>query len=182
MEISSKSSHSCLAAVDVIKLPQLCLGTVQFGLPYGITNQAGQVPEAEVCRILELAVASGIDLLDTAQSYGTSETVLGRCWPTNAPRRLISKLPAGAARQSWEGSLRTSLQRLQASRLEGFLLHRASDLLALDGEALMSWLEGLRTRSGEAYGVSIYDASELDGLPLDRLQIVQLPYLFTTNA
>ena len=31
------------------KAPQLCLGTVQFGLPYGITNQAGQVPEEEPC-------------------------------------------------------------------------------------------------------------------------------------
>jgi aryl-alcohol dehydrogenase-like predicted oxidoreductase len=156
--------------------PQLCLGTVQFGLPYGITNQVGQVPEAEVRRILDLAAASGISLLDTAQAYGTAETVLGRCWPTDAPRRLISKLPAGAPRQSWEDSLITSLQRLQASKLDGFLLHRASDLLAPDGEALLDWLEGLRERGlVERIGVSIYDASELEGLPLDRLQLVQLP-------
>ena len=155
---------------------QLCLGTVQFGLPYGITNQAGQVPEAEVRRILDLAAASGISLLDTAQAYGTAETVLGRCWPTEAPRRLISKLPAGAPRQSWEESLITSLQRLQAPKLDGFLLHRASDLLAPDGQALMDWLEGLRYRGlVERIGVSIYDASELEGLPLDRLQLVQLP-------
>lgn len=156
--------------------PQLCLGTVQFGLPYGITNQAGQVPAAEVRRILDLAAASGISLLDTAQAYGTAESVLGRCWPTDAPRRLISKLPAGAPRQSWEESLITSLKRLQASKLEGFLLHRASDLLAPDGEALLDWLEGLRDRGlVERIGVSIYDASELEGLPLDHLQLVQLP-------
>ncbi len=41
--------------------PQLCLGTAQFGLPYGITNQYGQVPESEVIGILELASKSGID-------------------------------------------------------------------------------------------------------------------------
>jgi len=156
--------------------PQLSLGTVQFGMPYGITNHAGQVPEAEVCRILALAAASGIDLFDTAQGYGTAETVLGRCWPKDAPRRLISKLPAGAPRQSWEEKLLNSLQRLQSSHLDGFLLHRASDLLSPDGEALLSWLEGLRHRGlVERIGVSIYDAYELEGLPLDRLQIVQLP-------
>jgi len=156
--------------------PQLCLGTVQFGLPYGITNQSGQVDEVEVGRILDLAAASGISLLDTAQAYGTAEAVLGHCWPTDAPRRLISKLPAGAPRQSWEESLITSLQRLQAPKLEGFLLHRALDLLAPDGAALLDWLEGLRDRGLVArIGVSIYDASELEGLPLDRLQLVQLP-------
>lgn len=155
---------------------QLCLGTAQFGLPYGITNKTGQVPEVEVHRILDLASASGIDLLDTAQAYGTAETVLGRCWPKGAQRRLISKLPSGASQQSWEESLITSLQRLQASKLDGFLLHSASDLLAPDGKALMDWLEGLRERGlVERIGVSIYDASELEGLALDRLQLVQLP-------
>ena len=150
--------------------PKLCLGTVQFGLPYGITNQAGQVPEVEVSRILDLATASGIELLDTAQAYGTSEMVLGRCWPKGAPRRLISKLPAGTGQESWEESLVASLERLQTPQLDGFLLHRASDLLASEGKALMDWLEGLRERGlVERIGVSIYVASELDGLPLDRL-------------
>lgn len=156
--------------------PQLCLGTVQFGLPYGITNQAGQVPEAEVRRILELAASSGISLLDTAQAYGTAETVLGHCWPIDAPRRLISKLTAGAPQQSWEESLITSLRRLRAPKLDGFLLHHASDLLTPDGEALLHWLESLRGRGlVDRIGVSIYESSDLEGLPLDRLQLVQLP-------
>lgn len=155
---------------------QLCLGTVQFGLPYGITNKAGQVPEVEVGRILDLAASSGIDLVDTAQAYGSAETVLGRCWPTGAPRRIISKLTAAAGRQSWEESLIASLERLRTPKLDGFLLHRASDLLAPDGKELMDWLEGLRERGlVERIGVSVYNSSELDELPLDRLQLVQLP-------
>ena len=157
-------------------LPELCLGTVQFGLPYGVTNQGGQVPEEEVRRILDLAAASGISLLDTAQAYGTAEKVLGSCWPADAPRRLISKLPAEAPRQRWEESLVTSLQRLQTPKLHGLLLHRAADLLAPDGDELLNWLEGLRNRGQvERIGVSIYEASELEGLPLNRLQLVQLP-------
>ena len=45
-----------------------------------------------------------------------------------------------------------------------------------DGAALLDWLEDLRDRGlVERIGVSIYDASELEGLPLNRLQLVQLP-------
>ena len=102
--------------------------------------------------------------------------MLGHCWPIDVPRRLISKLAAGAPRHSWEESLITSLRQLQTSKLDGFLLHRASDLLTPDGEALLHWLESLRDRGlVDRIGVSIYEASDLEGLPLDRLQLVQLP-------
>ena len=65
---------------------------------------------------------------------------------------------------------------MQAPKLDGFLLHRASDLLASEGNELLYWLESLRDRGlVDRIGVSIYDASEIEGLPLDRLQLVQLP-------
>ena len=156
--------------------PQLCLGTVQFGLPYGVTNTAGQVPEQEVIRILKFAALEGIELLDTAQSYGSAERVLGRCWPSGAKRRLISKLPAQAPPESWETALQASLEHLGAEYLDGFLLHRPADLLGPQAARLLDWLESARERAlVKRIGVSIYDASDLDGLPLDRLQLVQLP-------
>ena len=157
-------------------LPHLCLGTVQFGLPYGITNNRGQVPADVVTRILQTASSSGVKYLDTAQAYGISEQILGDCWPVGAPRCLISKLPAGIPKHRWEESLITSLRHLQATQLDGYLLHRASDLLSDDGDDLLLWLESLRDRNlVKRIGVSIYDASELENLPLDRLQLVQLP-------
>ena len=45
---------------------KLALGTVQFGLPYGITNSTGQVAQDEVIRILQRARGLGVDVLDTA--------------------------------------------------------------------------------------------------------------------
>ena len=59
------------------------MGTVQFGINYGITNKVGKVNKKEVRNILQLAVESGIELLDTAQAYGSSETILGECGPMN---------------------------------------------------------------------------------------------------
>ena len=74
--------------------PRLCLGTVQFGLSYGITNSGGQVSEIEVARILRMAEQSDVCWLDTAQAYGSAEEVLGRQLPQGHQLRLISKLPA----------------------------------------------------------------------------------------
>jgi len=157
-------------------MPELCLGTVQFGLPYGITNASGQVADDEVRLILRVATASGIELFDTAQAYGSSESVLGRCWLSESPRRLISKLSPDASPESWERRFQRSLERLHVSTLDGFLLHRASALSESDGDQLIDWLESLLARGlVKRIGVSIYDASELDKLPLDRLQLIQLP-------
>lgn len=61
-----------------LKLSRLMLGTVQFGLPYGVANRSGQ-PSLETIRaILAYACEHGINCLDTASGYGTSEEVLGR--------------------------------------------------------------------------------------------------------
>jgi aryl-alcohol dehydrogenase-like predicted oxidoreductase len=155
---------------------QLCLGTAQFGLPYGITNIDGQVHESEVRSILNLASQVGITYLDTAQAYGSAEEVVGRCIPPSSNHRLISKLSAHARQETWEVDFQASLKRLSIDRLDSFLLHSSSDLRGPSGEKLLNWLEGLRRRGlVDRIGISIYQANELKGLPLDRLQIIQLP-------
>ncbi len=59
-------------------LSALMLGTVQFGLPYGVANQHGQPEYRDVLKIIEAAIEGGINCFDTASMYGTSEEVLGR--------------------------------------------------------------------------------------------------------
>ena len=57
---------------------KLALGTVQFGLDYGISNIGGQVSLEEARKVLKLAKEYDIDTLDTASGYGNSEKVLGK--------------------------------------------------------------------------------------------------------
>jgi len=58
---------------------KLALGTAQFGSDYGITNQTGQVKFNEILAILDLAWENGINTMDSAKAYGTSEEVIGNC-------------------------------------------------------------------------------------------------------
>jgi len=45
---------------------KLALGTAQFGLKYGIANNAGRVPADEARKIVLEAAQRGMDVLDTA--------------------------------------------------------------------------------------------------------------------
>jgi aryl-alcohol dehydrogenase-like predicted oxidoreductase len=163
--------------------PELCLGTAQFGLPYGITNTKGRVTEDEVKRILELAAQAGIRFLDTAQAYGEAEIVLGRTMLQGHAFRLISKLPAQNQpcftekdRQDWEESFQRSCKLLQQPDLDALLLHQAADLRKPGGHHLLQWLLSLRERGlVRRLGVSIYSADDLVGVEPDLLNLVQLP-------
>jgi aryl-alcohol dehydrogenase-like predicted oxidoreductase len=168
---------------------RLALGTVQLGLPYGVANQAGQVPVEEGARILALARSAGLDTVDTAIAYGTSEEVLGRLGV--AGLRVVTKLPplpadgleSHAAVLGWvRTQVQGSLARLGVPRLHGLLLHRSTDLCGRHGLALRAAFEAL-VGDGVAVrtGVSIYDPAELDALArseagLVGVSLVQAPF------
>src|SRR5690606_14637830 len=74
--LSQKSKNS------LNKKLRIGLGTVQFGLPYGISNKIGQPDKQEVIEVLKTARFLGISLLDTASAYGTAELLLGEIGTT----------------------------------------------------------------------------------------------------
>jgi aryl-alcohol dehydrogenase-like predicted oxidoreductase len=162
-------------------MAKLSLGTAQFGLDYGVSNTRGQISLAEAHAILELAKLRGIEILDTAPAYGTSEQVLGEL-KAAAQFKLISKTPqfrrdeilaedAAQVRQSIE----TSLEKLGAEHLHGVLVHWPGDLLARGGDLLWGALSGARSEGlVHSIGVSVYDPAELltlmDRYPIDVMQ------------
>lgn len=165
-------------------MTQLALGTVQFGLDYGISNGMGQTPLDEVRAILECAAAQGIDMLDTAPAYGESESVLGCCLPLSGQFAVVSKVPRMGAQERAADfgplvrqSCQQSLQRTGQSRLYGLLVHHADDCLQVGGEAIYREMEQLK-REGltERIGFSLYDAQQIEEL-LARytMDFVQLP-------
>ena len=160
---------------------RLALGTVQFGLPYGVANEGGQVPLAEAQAIVEQARKNGLDTVDTAIAYGDSEERLGRIGL--AGWRVITKLPplpdAGGGIPDWvRATVADSLERLRVKELYGLLLHRADDLLAPSGEEAYAALVRLK-RGGlvRKIGVSIHGPEILDKvIPRFSLDLIQAPF------
>ena len=160
---------------------KLALGTVQFGLPYGVSNHTGQTPLLEAARIVELARSSGISVLDTAMVYGDSEARLGKIGVESF--KVVTKLPTLPEScpnpKKWvEEQVEGSLQRLGQERLYGLLLHNPTQVLSAKGNQLFEVLQAFKTRGlVEKIGISIYSPSELDELfPLFPFDIVQSPF------
>lgn len=157
---------------------KLALGTVQFGLEYGVANREGRVSMEAAAAIVRQARLAGMDTLDTAASYGDSEARLGSIGV--ADWRVVSKLPAVPDAcddvAGWVAAqARASIERLEVPALHGLLLHRPEQLLAPGGERLFRALQQLKSDGVVGkIGVSIYEPVELDAIwsrfPCDMVQ------------
>ena len=119
-------------------VPDLCLGTMTFGK---------QTAEADAHAQLDLALAHGINFIDTAEmyavppraeTYGTTETIVGR-WLVRQPRDriVVATKVAGPARAlTWirngppaldraniRAALEGSLRRLQTDYVDLYQIH-----------------------------------------------------------
>lgn len=151
---------------------RLALGTVQFGLNYGISNPNGKVPDHELTQLLHQAHQLGITLLDTAQAYGDAEVRLGEV--TTGQYQIVSKLAPGITAKTVRMAIQTSQHNLRQSQLYGLMLHRIQDysedlwqiLLSLQAEGII-----------RQCGISVYSPQELDFWfkKYPRPDLVQLP-------
>lgn len=161
---------------------RLALGTVQFGMAYGIANRTGQVQLPEIQKILTAARDAKIDTLDTAIGYGSAEENLGDAGVEGW--NVVSKLPeipgdgAGGGPGSWAKlQVADALRRLRVRELYGVLFHRPRQLLEPQGREAHAALLDLK-KSGviQKVGISIYDPDDLAALlPLYDFDLVQLP-------
>ena len=103
---------------------KVAIGSVQFGLDYGISNDLGQSSRNEVKKILDFAADNQISLLDTAQSYGNSEEILGDLHDGRFD--IITKLnPTVLTNQNALEIIEKSLKRLKTNSIYGILFHNA---------------------------------------------------------
>lgn len=118
---------------------RMMLGTVQWGMQYGVANRTGQPSLGEVRAIVEQALAEGINCFDTAAAYGNSEAVLGQLLDELGVRNqvgVVTKIrpltveeradPVRGAK-AVEDSVATSRQKLRLEQLSLVLLHRPED-------------------------------------------------------
>lgn len=155
---------------------KIVLGTVQFGLAYGIANVHGKPSLDTVCEIIKAACDGGIRTLDTAAAYGDSEAVLGRALARLGLRgalSVVSKISEIKGETDAQASaciadtLAASLRNLGVERLSACLLHRETDLRFLP---LLEDMVG-RGLIGEA-GVSLDSSRYIrEGVPARCVQV-----------
>lgn len=159
---------------------KIALGTVQFGVQYGIANQTGQVQPDQIQSMLKLAWDNGIDTLDTAINYGESEQRLGQAGVQhfNVVTKLPEYRPGNGPVKDWvEVQIQQSLQRLGKKQLYALMLHRSDQLLEPIGDELYSALQSAKQNDlVKKAGVSVYSPQQLAAI-VSRFppDIVQAP-------
>lgn len=166
-------------------MAELCLGTVQFGMHYGINNAIGRQPSREESFVmLDYALEHGIDTIDTACAYGEAETILGDYFKQKTNKqniKVISKLQPNiietdtTIEKTVVGECKGSLKRLGMEQLDGYLLHTPEYIY---DEAVLAALLKLKEDGYVRHiGVSIYDLKEgYAAIDTDVIDYIQLPY------
>lgn len=167
------------------QMAELCLGTVQFGMEYGINNQIGRQPAwDESFEMLDYAIENGIDTIDTASAYGEAEMLLGEYLKENKKGqkvKVISKLRPNViedgkpVERTITEECKNSLKRISVEKLEGYLLHTPEYIY---NEDVLCALQKLKQ---DGYvnniGVSIYGLKEgYAAIDTGIVDYIQLPY------
>lgn len=166
-------------------ISKLILGTVQFGLEYGINNTTGIPSKENIKLILDLAYNNGINLLDTAEAYGDSQKKIGEYHNNSANKfNVITKFnsisrefPKKIIDRVYE-----NLEILNVDKLYCYMFHSfedfenyfekyRKDLLLLKNRGII-----------DNIGVSLYTNNELESvLKFDEISLVQLPFNLFDN-
>jgi len=164
---------------------RLCLGTVQFGLEYGVNNKTGKPGPDEVFAMLDYALEHGIEYIDTAVAYGNAEELLGEYFNSrevSADLKVISKLMPNLIADDCTDAeplvikeVEKSLKRLQLNSLEGYLLHTPANFY---NPGIMRGLKHAKDLGLiKNLGVSIYETQHaLDVVNSGLVDYIQVPY------
>lgn len=168
-------------------MADLCLGTVQFGMKYGINNRQGQPSMNDSVEMIKYAVDNGIKYIDTARAYGDAELVIGeynKIYGVPKDIKIISKLRPNVIEADTKDvnslirdELESSLKRMGVDKLNGYLLHTPEYIY--NQNILDALLNLKEEKMVENIGVSIYDLKEGEqAIKTGIIDYIQLPYSY----
>lgn len=155
---------------------KLVLGTVQFGLEYGINNSGGKPSREKVFAVLDKANQVGIDELDTADAYGSSSEVIASYlenYGTNT-FKIMSKF-IGGNKISFKSAFENSCQVLGLNSIEGYYFHRFEDFISCKEFDYINELKSVGRLKKLA--VSLYSIEDLEvAVNSKEIDLIQLPF------
>ena len=155
-------------------MEKLALGAVQFGLDYGINNSRGQVPYNEVFEILDKAVSSGIEVIDTAYAYGDSQKIIGDYVRSKRPNfKIVTKI---SKEDDFDESV-DNLEGILGTKPYAVLFHSFEDYRE-NTKKLGSLIEKKENGYMKKVGFSLYYPKDLKYILDNHIysDIIQVPY------
>jgi spore coat polysaccharide biosynthesis protein SpsF len=169
------------------RAPELVLGSVQLGLPYGAANRTGMPSRPQALSLVARAAEAGITQFDTARAYGEAESRLGEALVGKKSVRTITKLSPltdlddgaspHAVRAAVDASIAESLAALRKDRLDCLLLHRADHMTSHGGAIWNHLIDYVQDGTIASLGVSVQSTAEaMRALDCRDVRHLQMPF------
>jgi len=166
-------------------LDKLTLGTVQFGLEYGINNNKGKPSKEKSLEMLAFAFEKGIRTFDTAYAYGDAEEILGEFSQIHGLRnklKIVTKLKPNIIAERRGNlydiiakNLRESLRRLKMDYVDGYLLHTPE--YVRNDDVIKSLVNLKNEGLVKNIGISVYEEDDaIYAAKLPDIDYIQIPY------
>ena len=164
---------------------KLILGTVKFGLDYGINNTIGKLSEDQVFELLENAYDLGVRTLDTAEAYGNAHSIISNFHKQSKKRfNIISKYSSSNFDYPIDlvERIQVHCSNFNVNYLEGYMFHSYDDFkMNINNDPNV--LDNIKN-SGlvKKTGVSVYANDEIEELlNYKNIDLIQLPFNLFDN-
>ena len=166
-------------------MSKIILGTVQFGLDYGINNNTGKPNHYEVKSIFDYAYNNNINFLDTAEAYGNSHEIIGN-YHENSSNKFEVTTKYCSARvdlpKNISERINHHLKILNISNLYCYMFHNYDDFKNYFNLFKLELLELKSKGIIKKIGVSLHNNHNInDVLKNKEIDLIQLPYNLLDN-
>jgi aryl-alcohol dehydrogenase-like predicted oxidoreductase len=160
-------------------LEKIIIGTVQFGLDYGVNPDTAKKMAQEDCdEILDIAKANDIRILDTAEVYGDAIDKISHYHRQGSKFEIISKFISS---EDVLKQLTDSLRKLSIDSYHTILAHRSQDLF-FDRQVQTDLMELKNSGRTKHIGVSIYTDQEFEqAIDSPFADVIQYPFNLLDN-
>lgn len=166
-------------------MSKIILGTVQFGLDYGINNNTGKPNYNEVKSIFDYAYNNNINFLDTAEAYGNSHETIGN-YHENSDNKFQVTTKYCSTRldlpKNISDRINHHLKILNVSNLYCYMFHNYDDFKNYFNLFKLELLELKNRDIIKKIGVSLHSNHNInDVLENKEIDLIQLPYNLLDN-
>jgi aryl-alcohol dehydrogenase-like predicted oxidoreductase len=152
-------------------IEKVIIGTVQFGIDYGITNSNGKIKDKELDEIFNFCNENSINFFDTAQDYGNSEEIMSYYKKKYTNINIITK--SKFKNKNIEEVLKLSFDKFEI--IHCFMLHSFEDYE--NNELINTLLKYKKINKISKIGVSVYNIEESIRLLKDGIvDVIQIPF------
>lgn len=170
-----------------LEISEITLGTVELGMDYGFqgTSHYRKPEERDSIALIHQALDEGINLIDTAPVYGSSEELIGKALRERSHRPYIATKvtippqndPTQDVLASLSQSIDTSLKALHVETIDLLQIHNTTSEV-LGQEEIVDFLERARHQGKMRFiGASTYyQGVSLQAIEEDWIDCLQVPF------